>query len=519
MNDKTNFVDNPKSYWLNMPPHTSYPTLSEDIDVDVAIVGGGITGITTAYFLNKQGLKVVILEADRILHGTTGHTTAKITSQHGLIYNKIKNKISEELARQYADANESAIRTIENIMKDHNIECDFYEQSAYVYTQQDNYIDRIQSEASFASSLGIKATFINKIPLPIDIKAAVRFEKQAQFHPLKFLYPLADEFTKYGGKIYEQSRVVNLEQHSTYTLMTSNMKKVNARQVIIASHYPFYNKHGLYFSRIYPERSYVVAITAKDNYPGGMYITAEEPGISFRSQISDQGELIFVGGEHHKTGQGEETTHHYDTLLNVAKETFTVQDVPYRWSTQDCMTIDNIPYVGHLTSNTPNLYIATGYGKWGMTNSVASAMILKDLIVNGKSEWQDVYTPSRHTISASTKNFVVENINVAKELIKGKFGPLPTNIDIEVGEGKITELNGHRAGIYKDETGDLHVVNTTCPHMGCEINWNAAEKTWDCPCHGSRFSYTGEVIEGPTVKPLDMNNDVSTIQKLFKDDF
>jgi len=517
--EQKNFKKPPQSYWMASTPKPQYPVLNEDIKVDIAIIGGGIVGILTAYMLSKHGIKAAIIEADRILQGTTGHTTAKITSQHGLIYNKICNTISREIAKQYADANEAAIRMYEKIVKENNIECDFVSQSAYVYTLQDKYVDKIRDEVNTASDLGIKATFLEEIPLPFKVKAAVRFDNQAQFHPRKFLLALAGEITKSGVQIFEQSRVVNIEDDGYYTLITNQGKKVYADKLIIASHYPCYNKHGLYFTRIYPERSYVVAIKAKENYPGGMYITAEEPGRSLRSQISDKGELILVGGEHHKTGQGVDTVKHYEALIDFANETFTVEDIPYRWSTQDCMTMDGLPFAGHFTSQTPNMYVATGYGKWGMTNSMASAMILKDLIINGSSPWQDAYNPSRETILASAKNFINENLNVASELIEGKIAPIPDEVDIKPGEGKVIKANGQRAGAYRDEQGTLHVVDTTCTHMGCELNWNSAEKSWDCPCHGSRFSYEGHVIEGPAVRPLDIHNDVNTIEKLIKDDF
>ncbi|NLM57539.1 MAG: FAD-dependent oxidoreductase [Clostridium sp.] len=513
------FSKTPQSYWMASTPKTDYPPIKEDIKVDVAIIGGGITGISTAYLLGKSGVKVAVIEADRILQGTTGHTTAKITSQHELIYSKISSQMGRELAQQYADANESAIRMIEKIAVEINIECDLVPQSAYVYTLEDKYIDKIKDEVQIAGSLGIKASYLEEIPLPFPIKAAVRFDNQAQFHPLKFLLPLAKEITASGNQIFEQSRIVDIEDGSNYVLITNQGKKVTAEKIIVASHYPFYNKAGLYFTRLYTERSYVVAVKAKESYPGGMYINIEEPKRSIRSQRSDDGELILVGGESHKTGQGEDTIKHYEALIDYANQSFAVEDIPYRWSTQDCMTMDGLPLTGHFTSNTPNMYIATGYGKWGMTNSMASAMILRDLIVDGKSPWQDVYNPSRKTIAASAKNFVVENINVAEKLIEGKIAPLPDDIDVKTGEGKNIKIDGQRVGVYRDEQGTLHVVDTTCTHMGCELKWNSAEKSWDCPCHGSRFSYKGDIIEGPAVRPLNTNSDVNTIEKLVKDKF
>lgn len=502
-----NFKIPPQSYWIASTHGTDYPVLDEDIKVDIAIIGGGFVGISTAYMLCKEGLTIAIFEADRILNGATGHTTAKITSQHGLIYNKIKSQMSEEFAKQYADANEAAIRTIEKIAEENNIECDYIPQSAYDFTYREGYVDKISEEVKAASSLGIKATYLEEIPLPFKIKAAVRFDNQAQFHPRKYLLQLAEKVSEYGCQIYEQSRIVNIEENGKYILITNNGKKVAADKVILASHYPCYNKAGMYFARIWPDRSYALAIRVKEKYAGGMYITAEEPGRSLRSQKSDDGELIIIGGEHHKTGQGEDTAKHYEALVDYSNENFTVEEIPYHWSAQDCMTLDDVPYVGHYTSDTPNMYIATGFGKWGMTNSTASSLILRDLIIYGKSPWQDVYNPSRQTIAASAKAFIVENINVAKELIKGKISPIPAKVEIEPGEGKVIEAEGQRAGAYKDDHGTLHIVSTTCTHMGCELMWNSAERSWDCPCHGSRFSYKGFIIEGPAVKPLDMQND------------
>ena len=332
---------------------------------------------------------------------------------------------------------------------------------------------------------------------------------------------MAKDFHDNGGLIFERSRTVDIEEGNNYIITTHQGKKITSEKLIIATHYPFYNKHGMYFTRIYAEKSYVVAIKAKEKYPGGMYINAEDPTRSLRAQDSENGELILFGGEHHKTGQGEDTIKHYEALIDSVNKIFTVENIPFRWSTQDCMTLDSIPYVGNFTSDTPNMYIVTGFGKWGMTNSMASAMLLRDLIVKGKSPWQDVYNPSRKSVAASAVNFVVENFNVAQKLIGGKIAPISGDIDADIkpGEARIIELHGKRAGEYRDEQGTIHIVNTTCTHMGCELNWNSAERSWDCPCHGSRFSIDGDVIEGPAVEPLSLDKDANTIEKLLTEDY
>lgn len=503
MNDRReSFTKVPQSYWIASTPQPNFDTLNDDLEIDIAIIGGGITGITSAYLLKKEGFKVAIVEADRILQGTTGHTTAKITSQHDLIYDKLRTHFGEEKAQQYAVANETAIQEIARLIKDNSLDCDFSWQDAYIYTQKDEYLPQLIAEANAASSLGIKASFQTDIPLPLAVKGALKFEGQAQFHPRKYLLALARTIPGNGSYIFEQTKVVEVEEGSPCLVITDGGKKIAARNLIIASHYPCHEAMGLYFTRLYPERSYVLGVKIKGSFPGGMYITAEDPSRSLRSQQTEDKELVIIGGEHHKTGQGEDTSNHYRKLRDFATEIFEVEDIPYRWSTQDYTTMDEIPYIGRLTSGTENIYVATGYRKWGMTTSMAAALILRDLILIGKSPWQDVYNPSRFTPSASAKNFVKENLNVAKHLIAGKILPVPSETEVPRGEGKILELNGQRVGAYRDEKGILHIVDTTCTHLGCELQWNSAEKSWDCPCHGSRFTYEGDIINSPALQKL-----------------
>lgn len=502
LNKDATFDIDPQSYWLASTQTPDYPVLSEDIEVDVAIVGGGMVGITTGLLLKEAGLKVAILEADAILQGTTGHTTAKITSQHDLIYDKLKTQMGVEKAQMYASANETAIKFIANQIKNRNIDCDFEWQPNYLYTQSDQYIEQIQQEVRTASSLGIKADYLEEIPLPFPIKAAIRFNDQAQFHPRKYLLALAKEIPGDGSHIFHHTRVIDIKEGEPNIVLTKGGYKVTAPRVIVASHYPFYDMHGLYFARIYPERSYALGVTIKEKFPKGMYINAEDPARSLRSQRFEDGELIIVGGDHHKTGHGPNTIEHYHNLRVYANETFTVKDILYRWSTQDCMTLDKVPYIGQLGPTNPNIYVATGFGKWGMTSSTVSAILLRDLIVKGENPWSPVYSPQRFTPMASAVNFFKENTDVALSLISGKLTPGSYDKEVKGNEGKVLEIDGNRVGAYRDGDGKLHLVDTTCTHMGCELDWNDAETTWDCPCHGSRFTCDGDIVEGPTTKPL-----------------
>lgn len=492
----------PESYWIASTDQTDYPTLNEDISVDVAIVGGGLVGITTAFFLKNEGLKVAVIEADRICQGTTAHTTAKLTSQHGLIYDKIKTQMGTQLAKQYAEANETAIKTAADIIKKYNIDCDFVSQPAYVYTESDEYIQKLMDEAKTASDLGIKAHYLESTPLPFKVKAALKYDDQAQYHPRKFVLALAKMIPGDGSQIFEQTRAIDIDEGTPNIIKTKNGNKVSATTIVIASHFPFYDGLGLYFSRMYPSRSYSLGIKISEKFPGGMYINAEKPARSLRSQKFGDGEIVLLSGEHHKTGHGENMMNHYLNLRDFAVATFNVQDILYRWSTQDYVTLDKVPYVGHLTSRNSNIYVATGFRKWGMTNSFVSAMLISDLITKGQNPWQEVYNPSRPTSAAASAKFVSVNAKVFAALVSGKLAPASDKINIKAGEAAIVEVEGHKVGVYRDDKEKLHFVDTTCTHMGCELKWNDAEKTWDCPCHGSRFTYEGDIVEGPAHHPL-----------------
>lgn len=492
----------PESYWrkLELP---IFNKLTEDATFDVAIVGGGITGITTGYLLAKEGVKVAIIEAGRILTGTTGHTTAKITAQHNIIYDEFIQHFGEEKARLYFDANTDALNFIQKMVQLHQMDCDYSNQDAIIYANTDNGIQKLQQEAKAYQKLGITSTTINSIPFDIEIDTGLVMHNQAQFHPLKYLKELVDLFIEAGGTIYENTTAMDIDDGDEPQIMLRNGKKINCGYIIAASHYPFCDKKGLYFARMYVERSYLIGIKTKKPFPGGMYISADTPTRSLRATPFHEGELILVGGEGHKTGQGIDTLKHYLALEEFAENVLGIEEYLYRWSAQDIYTLDKIPYVGPITTEQPRVLIATGYRKWGMTNGTAAARLLADKVLGKENPYEELFTPHRFHADPDVKKFISTNADVAKHLIKGKLEFIPKDPqDLELDEGAPVTVNGQRAGGYRDQDGNIHLVDTTCTHLGCEVEWNHGERTWDCPCHGSRYSIDGEVLNGPAVKPL-----------------
>ncbi|HLR68021.1 MAG TPA: FAD-dependent oxidoreductase [Virgibacillus sp.] len=494
----------PESYWrenMNIP---DFPPLDKDIEVDVVIVGGGITGITSAYLLANEGMKVALLEADKVLGGTTGHTTAKITAQHGLIYDELIKSLGKNKARLYYEANRDALNFIEKTIHQHQINCDFRRQDAYLYAENEEYARKIKQEAKAYEKLGIDGEIVDKLPLDIIIRNALIMRNQAQFHPLKYLSHLVQHFTDKGGHIFEGTTAVNVESEKEKPVVqTRENKRVTASYVLACSHFPFYEGMGFYSTRMYANRSYIVAAKTKKSFPGGMYISAGQPTRSLRSVTINGEEMVLIVGESHKTGQGGNTMKHYEALASFGEYVLGMEEIPYRWSAQDLTTLDKVPYVGEITSHQPKILIATGYRKWGMSNGTAAALLLRDQVLDKENHYHALFTPARFHVHPSLKNFFTQNADVATHLIKGKLDITDTNPkNLANDEGAVFRMNGERKGAYRDDKGELHIVDTTCTHVGCEVEWNEGEKTWDCPCHGSRFSYTGEVMEGPAEKPL-----------------
>ncbi|MBU3136302.1 FAD-dependent oxidoreductase [Clostridium gasigenes] len=490
-----------EAYWILSSEGKKYEKLKKDITTECLIVGGGIPGITTAYLLSKKGVKVTVVDAGKICGGCSGRNTGKVTSQHNIIYSKIKSEYNLKKAKSYYEANNKALNLMESIIKENNIDCSFERLPAYTFTESDDYIKDIEDEFEVCKEIGIDCEYHKSLPLPLNIKAAISFNKQAQFNPKKYIDALAEIVIKQGGEIYEDTTIKDVDKRKLNKITSEEGYVIYASNLVIASHHPFYDGMSFYFARLEPERSYIIAMNKTKKFPKGMFINVESPSRTLRSYEGDGENLLLVGGEKHRVGKGDEDKNYYDILESYAKEKFGEDEVKYKWSAQDWLSTDHIPYIGYINAEFDNIYVATGFSKWGMTNGTVAAMIISDLITSGDDEFKETFTPSRSK-SYLSKEFIKQNVNVAVEYISGMLRCGDKEVSIENGEMKIVRIKGVDYGAFKDENGKLFIVNIKCTHLGCELRWNNCERSWDCPCHGSRFDYMGNVLEGPAINPL-----------------
>ena len=494
-----------KSLWLNENIIENFSELKENLETEICIIGGGIFGISTAYYLSKHRYKVVLLEKDKIASKVTGHTTAKITSQHSLIYHYLLNQYGKNFAKKYYEANQKAIENIEKIINSNNINCDFKKQTSNIYTTNESEVNKIEEEIKALEELNIEATKIKESSLPFDIISGIEFPNQAQFNPIKYINGLVKIIKENNGLIFENTTCYDIKkEENSYICYTKN-NKIKAKYIIIATQYPFINFPGIYFAKMYQSSSYVIGIDTKTELFNGMYINIQSPIYSFRTAIDNEKEILLIGGLDHKTGENIDYKSSYGLLEKKAKEWYPNCEIKYHWSTRDCITLDKIPYIGEFSNMLPNIYIGTGFNKWGMTSSNVAAKIITDKITEKENEFEEIFKATRvnpiinkdevkNMISQTAKSLVIERF---KENSKEDID----NIKKET--GKIIEINGEKVGIYKDIKGEVFAVKPVCTHLGCILNWNNADKTWDCPCHGSRFDYTGKNINNPAIKNLE----------------
>ena len=423
-----------KSIWNDAKRH-NFDTLKGDTKTEVLIIGGGLCGILCAYMLKEAGVDCILVEADKICAGITNGTTAKITFQHGFIYDKITKKYGVEKARLYYESQKNAFDKLVKLTS--NEDCDLEVCDSFVYSLKNREI--IEREVEALNRIGCDAQFCTATELPFDVAGAVKIENQAHFQPLKFAYSIAKEL-----KIYENTKVLELKPNMAIT----NRGRIFAKKIIVATHFPFINKHGSYFIKMYQHRSYVLALENTVELKG-MYVDEGKKGLSFRTYK----DLLLLGGGSHRTASKGGC---WAELEEFAKKYYPKSREVGRWATQDCMTLDSIPYIGQYSKSTPNLYVATGFNKWGMTSSMVSAMILSDLVCGRKSQYEDLYSPSRSMLHPQ----------------------LAVNM-------------------FESAKGLLTLTAPRCPHLGCALKYNKNEHSWDCPCHGSRFDEDGKLINNP----------------------
>ncbi len=469
------------SVWSDTVEFEERPCLTSDISAEAAILGGGMSGILTALLLKERGIEAVVIEAQRIGSGQTKGTTAKITAQHDLIYDRLIKDMGYRHAKQYADFNLRAIDEFRRIIKDYEINCHFEEAPAYLYTEKNAGI--LQQECDAALSLGIDACFTTETMLPLTVSGALRFNNQAIFHPLEFLKGASRNLT-----VYEHTRALQVEGNRIIT----DRGTVLAKHIIFATHFPFINVPGYYFVKLHQGRSYVIALENAAKLDGA-YLGIDDDGLSFRQF----GDITLLGGGGHRTGENS-IGGKYQLLRTSAQKYWPQSTEITHWSAQDCMTPDGVPYIGRYSRSRPNWYVCTGYGKWGMTSSMVAAMLISSKITGETDPSETIFSPRRQTTSPAAKAVLKNGLHAVEGLGKEIF-KIP-NIDvgaIPCGHGGVVEHEGTKYGVYREDSGQTFFVDIRCPHMGCMLEWNPDENSWDCPCHGSRFDYRGKLLDNP----------------------
>ncbi|MCI8309899.1 MAG: FAD-dependent oxidoreductase [Clostridia bacterium] len=505
-------MENNNSFWLNSFKLPNFNKLDKNINADVCIVGGGLTGITTAYYLSKKGYKVCLIEKDNLMSKTSGHTTAKITSQHGIFYKYLLDSKGKEFAEKYLSANEEAIKNIMDIINIENIDCDFEKKNAYIFTEKTTEVQKLKEEAHIVKKLGIvDCNYINKINLNLNIEGAIEFKNQAQFNPIKYANALIQSIIQNGSEIFENTRFDDYEKNNDeFKIFTNKKYSINSKYLVLTTRYPIINFPGYYFLKMYQEISYVLAIKPKNKFTiDGMYINSELPTLSIKTAKYNDEDIILIGGYTNKTGTEDDINlrYKYENLRKKALEIFGDFDILYKWNTEDCISLDKIPYIGEFSNFTENLFLATGFKKWGMTTSNIAANIITDKIINKQNNYEEIFKATRlepiknreelnNMIKQSIKSLVVDKFKNSKDILN----------DVKNDEGKIVMFGDVKVGIYKDPDGNVYAIKPFCTHLGCELSWNELNKTWDCPCHGSRFEYTGKSIDSPSIKDLENYN-------------
>ena len=484
---------------------TAFPALEGEIDVDVAVVGAGITGATAAYLLKRAGKRVALLETNRIAFGATGYTTAKLTVGHSLVYSDLVDSFGVETARLYARSNQEAIERVAALVQEHGIDCDFERTSNYVYVEAASAVAAIEREVDAAQAAGVAAELTTETDLPYEVAAAVRVEAQAQFHPWKYVAALVRLVDGDGSHVFESTRATAVRSGGVCTVETVG-GRIRAEHVVVATQLPFLDR-GFLFTKAHPTKSYAIASTVdEETAPRGMYISADAPTRSVRSTPGPVGRrVLVVDGEGHKPGNDPDIDERYKRLEQFLHERFGAGAADYRWSTHDYTPVDRLPYIGRLRRRDEHVLSATGFAKWGMTKGTLAAMLLTDTIVGRSNDYAALYDANRLDIRRSALRFAKENGAVAAFFFRDRLRTRDSRQAIErltPGEGTIIRAGTKQYAVHRDDDGELHTLSARCTHLGCIVDWNPADRAWECPCHGSRFAGDGTLVQGPATTGL-----------------
>jgi glycine/D-amino acid oxidase-like deaminating enzyme/nitrite reductase/ring-hydroxylating ferredoxin subunit len=485
------------SYWNQTGRKPHYPSLTENIETDALIIGSGISGVTCAYCLAERGAHPVLIEAGGICDGTTGNTTGKVTIQHSVIYSKIENKYGQEAAANYARSQESALAFVRDVIAREHIECQLTENTAYIWGVNPEELDTLEKEFDIAKRIGIDAELIRDAAFPSGNKGLLGYRSQLVFHAVRYVSALVEAAVRKGATFYCGTKAIKLDNGDIKTVHLENGCTIKAKHVFMATQYPFYDGPNLFYTRLYPKRDYGIAVKAKRDWPDGSYINVGNPARSIRTHVENGQRILIVVGDTHDTGRGkEDMSHHYEHLMSFADQIAGVDEVLAMWSAQDYDTPDEIPYIGRISDNS-NIYLAAGFRKWGLSNGTLAGNMIAELITEGKCRYESLYSRTRADIFSSPGKAIVGAVNPVIELIKSKFEGTEDIEGLQPGEGRVIRFKGEKAGIYRSQNDDVTILDITCTHMGTELNFNDAEKTWDCPAHGGRFNTDGKLLEGP----------------------